>query len=69
MDQSGVGIFHYLYCDYAAEQRAVSLQWSAVEGQQRSDNHVDKLLNYIRYWQASGESIKTSMRVKMSTPI
>ena len=28
------------------------------------DNHVDKLLNYIRYWQASGESIKTSARVK-----
>ena len=34
--------------------------WSAMEGQQRFDNHVDKLLNYIRYWQASGESIKTS---------
>lgn len=38
--------------------------WSAVEGQQRFDNHVDKLLNYIRYWQAAGESIKTSVRVK-----
>lgn len=38
--------------------------WSAVEGQQRFDNHVDKLLNYIRYWQASGESIKTSIRTK-----
>ena len=38
--------------------------WSAMEGQQRFDSHVDKLLNYIRYWQASGESIKTSMRVK-----
>ena len=38
--------------------------WSAMEGQQRFDNHVDKLLNYIRYWQASGESIKTSLRVK-----
>lgn len=38
--------------------------WSAVEGQQRFDNHVDKLLNYIRYWQASGESIKTSVRTK-----
>ena len=34
--------------------------WSAMEGQQRFDSHVDKLLNYIRYWQASGESIKTS---------
>ena len=38
--------------------------WSAVEGQQRFDNHVDKLLNYIRYWQASGESIKTSVHTK-----
>ena len=38
--------------------------WSAVEGQQRFDNHVDKLLNYIRYWQASGERVKTSVRTK-----
>lgn len=38
--------------------------WSAMEGQQRFDTHVDKLMNYIRYWQASGESIKTSARVK-----
>jgi len=36
--------------------------WSAVEGQQRFDNHVDKLLNDIRYWRASGESMKTSVR-------
>lgn len=38
--------------------------WSVNEGQQRFDNHVDKLMNYIRYWQASGESIKTSIRTK-----
>ena len=38
--------------------------WSVNEGEQRLDSHVDKLLNYIRYWQASGESIKTSIRVK-----
>ena len=38
--------------------------WSVNEGQQRLDSHTDKLLNYIRYWQASGESIKTAMRVK-----
>jgi DNA invertase Pin-like site-specific DNA recombinase len=38
--------------------------WSVCEGQQRFDTHVDKLMNYIRYWQASGESIKTSIRVK-----
>ncbi len=38
--------------------------WSVMEGQQRFDTHVDKLMNYIRYWQASGESIKTSVRTK-----
>ena len=38
--------------------------WSAVEGQQKIEQHVDKLLNYIRYWQAQGESEKTSVRVK-----
>jgi len=38
--------------------------WSAMEGQQRFDSHVDKLMNYIRYWQASGESLKTSIRTK-----
>jgi len=40
--------------------------WSTQEGQQRFDNHVNKLMNYIRYWQASGESIKTSVRTKTS---
>ena len=40
--------------------------WSVQEGQQRFDNHVDKLMNYLRYWQASGESQKTSMRIKNS---
>lgn len=38
--------------------------WSVKEGQQSFENHVDKLLNYIRFWQASGESIKTSVRTK-----
>ena len=38
--------------------------WSVKEGQQRFESHVDKLLNYIRYWQASGESLKISERVK-----
>ncbi len=38
--------------------------WSVNEGQQRFENHVDKLLNYIRFWQASGESVKTSIRTK-----
>lgn len=37
--------------------------WSVMEGQQRFDSHIDKLLNYIRFWQASGESQKLSMRI------
>ena len=32
--------------------------WSAEEGQQRFDTHVDKLMNYIDIWQASGESLE-----------
>ena len=38
--------------------------WSVNEGEQRMDSHVDKLMNYIRFWQANGESQKTSTRVK-----
>lgn len=38
--------------------------WSTREGQQRLDTRVDKLMNFIRFWQAGGESEKTSIRVK-----
>ena len=37
--------------------------WSVSEGQQTFDDHTDKLINYIRYWQSSSESEHTSMRV------
>lgn len=37
--------------------------WSVKEGQQKFSDHTDKLINYIRFWQSSGESQKTSMRV------
>lgn len=40
--------------------------WSTQEGEQRFDNHTDKLLNYIRFWQADGESEKTSIRTRTS---
>lgn len=40
--------------------------WSVKEGQQKIDTHIDKLTNYLKYWQASGESIKTGLRVKES---
>ncbi|MDI3508715.1 MAG: site-specific recombinase [Clostridiales bacterium] len=37
--------------------------WSVVEGQQKFEQHVDSLINFIRFWQAEGESKKTSVRV------
>lgn len=37
--------------------------WSVKDGQICIENHTDKLINYIRFWQASGESLKTSQRV------
>lgn len=40
--------------------------WSVIEGQQRFDDHIDKLINYLRFWQSSGESYKTSIRVNES---
>jgi len=33
------------------------------EGEIKSNTHADKLMTYIRYWQAEGESLKTSARV------
>ncbi|WP_368900701.1 recombinase family protein [Oceanobacillus oncorhynchi] len=38
--------------------------WSTEEGQQKFTDHSDDLINYIRFWQADGESKKTSLRVK-----
>ena len=40
--------------------------WSTQEGEQRFDSHTDKLMNYIRFWQADGESEKTSIRTRAS---
>lgn len=38
--------------------------WSVKEGEQRFESHTDRLTNYIRFWQADGESQKTSIRTK-----
>ncbi len=38
--------------------------WSVNEGEQRIDSHADRLMNYIRFWQADGESQKTAIRTK-----
>jgi site-specific DNA recombinase len=37
--------------------------WSTKEGQAKLEQHSDLLINYIRFWQSSGESKKTSIRV------
>lgn len=33
--------------------------WSTREGQQKIDSHTDKLINYIRFWQAAGSRKKS----------
>ncbi len=38
--------------------------WSVNEGEQRFESHTDRLTNYIRYWQADGESQKTAIRTR-----
>lgn len=38
--------------------------WSSKEGQQRFESEADYLMNFMRFWQAGGESRKTSTRVK-----
>ena len=43
--------------------------WSSEEGEQKIESHTDKLLNYIRFWQADGESQKTSIRTANSLHI
>lgn len=42
---------------------------SVEEGEQCFENHTDKLINYIRYWQADGESQKISIRTANSLHI
>lgn len=36
--------------------------WSVQEGQTKIEHHVDKLMNFITFWQSAGESKKTSIR-------
>jgi len=38
--------------------------WSTTEGQRTIDQHIDSLTNFISFWQAAGESQKTSQRVR-----
>lgn len=38
--------------------------WSVNEGQRKLEDNYDRLINYITYWQAEGESEKISLRSK-----
>lgn len=50
---------------YVATLNSLGVEvWTVKEGQLKTKEHVDKLLNYIRFWQAEGESRKTGVRVK-----
>lgn len=39
--------------------------WSVIEGEQKFDNNLDRLVNYIRFYQSSQESEKTSIRISV----
>ena len=53
------------YSFYVAALNQLGIQvWTIKDGQLKTEEHVDKLLNYIRFWQNEGESKKTSMRVR-----
>ena len=43
--------------------------WATEEGEQKIESHTDRLMNYIRFWQADGESQKTSIRTANSLHI
>ena len=53
------------YCFYVATLNDLGIEvWTIKDGQLKTDDHIEKLLNYIRFWQNAGESKKTSMRVR-----
>lgn len=53
------------YSFYVARLNQLGIEvWTIKDGQLKTEEHIDKLLNYIRFWQNEGESKKTSMRVR-----
>lgn len=53
------------YSFYVAALNKLGIEvWTIKDGQLKTSDHVDKLLNYIRFWQNEGESKKTGMRVR-----
>ena len=52
------------YSFYVAELNRLGIEvWTIKDGRLKTEEHMDKLLNYIRFWQNEGESKKTGMRV------
>ena len=52
------------YSFYVATLNQLGIEtWSVKEGQIKTQDHIDKLITYIKFWQNEGESKKTSMRV------
>lgn len=53
------------YSTYVATLNNLGIEvWTIKDGQLKTEEHIDKLLNYIRFWQNEGESKKTGMRVR-----
>lgn len=53
------------YSFYVATLNNLGIEiWTIKDGQLRTEEHVDKLLNFIRFWQNEGESKKTADRVR-----
>ena len=53
------------YSFYVAALNRLGIEvWTIKDGQLKTEEHTDKLLNYIRFWQNEGESKKTGMRVR-----
>lgn len=53
------------YSAYVATLNGLGIEvWTIKDGQLKTEEHVDKLLNFIRFWQNEGESVKTSKRVR-----
>ncbi len=53
------------YSSYVKALVSVGVEvWTIKEGQLKADEHMDALLNYLRFWQNEGESKKTGARVR-----
>jgi DNA invertase Pin-like site-specific DNA recombinase len=52
------------YSFYVAELNRLGIEvWTIKDGQLKTEEHIDKLLNYIRFWGNEIESKKTAVRV------